>query len=86
MDITKVAKKPRAYDTKLGLSDKEKRQNIDRTDVGVITFGEAMAGGIEAHNLNSNNSLRTTTPGKRGGVETTTIPQVRRPSQSQCFV
>ena len=66
MDITNVAKKSRVYVTNLGLSNKEKRQKIDRTDEGFISFGKAMAKGIEAHNFNSIIFLRTTTPDKRG--------------------
>ena len=46
MDSTNVAKKSRAYDTNLGLSNKEKRQQIARTDRDTISFGEAMTGEI----------------------------------------
>jgi hypothetical protein len=48
------------------LSDKEKREKVTSTGGGIITFDEAMARGIEAHNFFSDISLRTITPVKSG--------------------
>lgn len=65
VDIKNTVKVYRIDGTNLGLSNKEKRDKVSRTDGGVITVGEVMTGGIEVHNFNSNISLNTTTPGKR---------------------
>ena len=54
----------KAYNIDLGLSDKEKREKITKTNGGFVTFGEAMTGGIEAHKCSSSIFLQTKTPGK----------------------
>ena len=72
IDITNVENKSRTYDISLGLSNKDKRQKITKTNKGVISFSEAMSGGIEAHSFNSSISLRKKNQA-RGGAETTKI-------------
>jgi hypothetical protein len=74
MDISNVATNDRAYDTNLGLSDKEIRAKVAKSNGGTITFGEATAGGLEAHNFNCDISIKTTTPGKKakGNYDNTT--------------
>ena len=69
MDITNVVRASKTYDTSLGLSDKEKKDKTPAGSEDYITFGEAMPGGIEAHNFSSGISLKTTTPGKTGKAE-----------------
>ena len=74
IDISNVATNNRVYDTNLGLFDKEIQANVSKSIVGTITFGEAMAGGLEAHNFNCDISNKTTTQGKKGkgnGEDTT---------------
>ena len=44
MDISDVATNNRVYDTNLGLSDKEMRAKVTKSNGGTITFGEAIAG------------------------------------------
>ena len=52
MDISNIATNSRTYDTNLGLSDKETRAKVFKSNGGTICFEEAMAGGLEAHNSN----------------------------------
>ena len=66
MDISNVATNSRAYDTNLGLSNKEIQEKLAKLNKGTIFFREAMAYGLEAHNFNYDISLRTTTRGKKG--------------------
>jgi hypothetical protein len=42
MDISNVATNSRLYDTNLGLSGKEMREKIAKSNGGTISFGEAM--------------------------------------------
>ena len=65
MDISNMATNNRAYDTNLGLSDKEMRAKVAKSNGCTITFGEAMPGGPEAHNFTCDISTRTTTPGTK---------------------
>ena len=46
MDIYNVTNNNRAYDTNLGLSDKEMRTKAAKSNGGTIPFGEEMAGGL----------------------------------------
>ena len=46
MDILNVANNDSAYDTNLGLSDKERRAKVAKSNGACITFGEAMTGGL----------------------------------------
>ena len=55
----KRGKFSKAYNIDLGLSDKEKREKITKTNGGFISFGEAMTGGIEAHTCSSSIFLET---------------------------
>ena len=64
MDISNVATNNRTYDTNLGLSDKEIQAKVAKSNGGTITFGEAMTGGLEAHNFNCDIFNKTRTPGK----------------------
>ena len=66
MDSLNMVTNNRAHDTNLGLSNKEIRAKVAKSNGGTITFGEAMAGGLEAHNFNCNISIKTATPGKKG--------------------
>ena len=66
LDISNVATNSRAYGTNLGLYDKEIREKVSKSNRGTISFGEAIAGGLEAHNFNCNTSIKTATPGKKG--------------------
>ena len=43
MDISNVTNNNRAYDTNLGLSDKEKRTKVAQSNGACITFGDTMA-------------------------------------------
>lgn len=63
MDITNVVKTSRAYDTNRDLSDKERKEKNPTESRDYIMFGEAIAGGIEAHDFSLGTSLKTTTPG-----------------------
>ena len=65
MDISNVTTNGRAYGTNMGLSINEIQAKVAKSNVGTITFGEAMAGRLEAHNFNCDISNRTTTPGKK---------------------
>ena len=62
----KVATKFRVYDTNLSLSDKDKQEKTAKSNWGIISFGEAMTGRLEAHNFNFNICVRTTTRDKKG--------------------
>ena len=64
-DIIQVAQKSKAYDTTLGLSDKEKREMAAANGGGFISFGDAIEGAVEAHNFSSSISLKSVTPGKQ---------------------
>ena len=64
-EIIQVAQNSEAYDTTLGLSDKEKREMAAANGGGLISFGDAAKGAVEAHNFYSNISLKPVTPGKK---------------------
>ena len=55
----------RAYDTNMGLSDKEMQAKVAKSNGGTTPLGEAMSGGLEVHDFNCDISNRTTTPGKK---------------------
>ena len=65
MDISNVATNNRAYDTNLGLSNKELQAKVSKSNWGTTLFGKAMTGGLEAHNFNCDISNRTTIPGNK---------------------
>ena len=47
VDISNVATNFRVYETNLGLSNKEKQETIVKSNGGTISFGDALAGGLE---------------------------------------
>ena len=65
IDISNAATNDRAYATNLGLSNTELRAKVANSNGGTITFGEATAGRLEAHDFNYNISNRTTPTGKK---------------------
>ena len=63
-DIINVVENSKAYDTKLGLSEKEKREKMACSGGCSVTFGEAITGSMEVHNFSSKISLKTTSSKK----------------------
>ena len=65
MDIFNVATNDRACDTNLGLSDKDIRTKVAKSNRGTIRFRETVAGRLETRNFNCDISDKTTTPEKK---------------------
>ena len=63
-DIIQVAQNSKAYDTNLGLSDKEKKEMVAANKRCCILFGDVGEGAVEAHNFSSDIPLKSVTPGK----------------------
>jgi hypothetical protein len=66
MDISNSATNSREYNTNLGLSNKELREKVAKSNRGTIILKGEITGGLEAHTFNCNISLKTTTLGKKG--------------------
>jgi hypothetical protein len=68
-NFTNAANKSGLFDMSLGLSEKEQRKRMSKTNYNesAITFGEAKTGSMEAYNFSSDASITTLHAEKEGG-------------------
>jgi hypothetical protein len=68
-DIINAANNSGLFDMSLGLSEKEQRERMSKTNYNesAISFGEAKAGSMEAYNFSSEASIITLHAEKEGG-------------------